>query len=212
LLRAGTDYVVPRIWGKIVLAPKLTNSASSLSRLMISPTRFRRTSSLLRTHLYSERISSVTSHVNVPASIQSRRNEALGFEAIRQDLNPVTPATSTDVWITPLGCFIRRPNRDLRQRLFPNSEASNCVRNLGFRYTGQVLRRRFQGTRELALPAWPFSSSWQVLVHCCRRKLFFEFVRQISDGNSNLDWLSAFCWARSQRKILSLGHTLVTET
>jgi hypothetical protein len=67
-------------------------------------------------------------------------------------LNPATPATSTDVSITPLGCF-RRPNRDLRQRLFPRSEASNCVRNLGFRYTRQILCSRFQGTRELALPA-----------------------------------------------------------
>jgi hypothetical protein len=52
----------------------VTNSASSLSRLMISPTRFRLTPSLLRTPLYSERISSVTSHVNVPTSIQSRIN------------------------------------------------------------------------------------------------------------------------------------------
>ena len=62
-----------------------TNSASSLSRLMISPTRFRRTPSLLRTPLYSDRISSVTSQVKVSASIQSRRNEALGFCASRED-------------------------------------------------------------------------------------------------------------------------------
>jgi hypothetical protein len=68
-------------------------------------------------------------------------------------LNPATPATSTDVSITPLGCFLRRPNRDLRRRLFPSPEASNCVRNLGFRYTGQIFCRRFQSTRELALPA-----------------------------------------------------------
>ena len=57
----------------------VANSASSLSRLMISPTRFRLTPSLLRTPLYSERISSVTNHVNVPTSIQSRINGALGF-------------------------------------------------------------------------------------------------------------------------------------
>ena len=131
----------------------VTISASSLSRFMISPTSFRRTPSLLRTPLYSDRISSVTSHVNVPTSIQSRRNEALGFGTIRQDLNPATPATSTDVSITPLGCFVRRPNRDLRQRLFPGSEASSCVRDLGFRYTGQILCRRFQRAREFALPA-----------------------------------------------------------
>ena len=130
-----------------------TNSASSLSRLIISPTRGRRTPSRPRTPLYSERISSVTSHVNVPLSIQSRRNAALGFCTIRHDLNPATPATTTDVSTTPLGSFVRRPNRDLRQRLFPSSEASNCVRNLGFRYTGQILCRRCQGAHELALPA-----------------------------------------------------------
>ncbi len=131
----------------------LTNSASSLRRLMISPTRFRRTPSLLRTPLYSDRICSVTSQVKVRRSIQSRRNEALGPCTARQDLNPATPATSTDVSTTPLGCFVRRPNRDLRQRLFPSPEASNCVRDLGFRHTGQTLCRRFQRAREFALPA-----------------------------------------------------------
>jgi len=67
-----------------------TNSASSLSRLMISPTRFRRTPSLVRTPLYSETISSVTSQVKVPSSSQSRRSEALGFSTARRDLNPAT--------------------------------------------------------------------------------------------------------------------------
>ena len=47
-------------------------------------------------------------------------------------LNPATPATSTDVSITPLGCFSRRPNRYLRQFLLLGTEAANCVRNLGF--------------------------------------------------------------------------------
>ena len=153
LLRAGAECVVVQIWGKVVLASNVTNSASPLSRLMISPTRFRRTPSLLRTPLYSDRISSVTSQVKVSTSIQSRRNEALGFCTSREDLNPATPATSTDVSTTPLGCFVRRPNRDLRQRLLPSSEASNCIRNLGFCYTGQILCRRLQGTREVALPA-----------------------------------------------------------
>jgi hypothetical protein len=46
---------------------------------MISPTRFRRTPSLLMTRFYSDRLSSVTSQVNVRACIPSRRNEALGF-------------------------------------------------------------------------------------------------------------------------------------
>ena len=81
---------------------------------MISPTRFRRTPSLVSTALYSERISSVTSQVNVPSSSQSRNNEALAFFTTRPDLNPATPATSTDVSMTPLGCFLRRRNRDLR--------------------------------------------------------------------------------------------------
>ena len=118
-----------------------TNSASSLSRLMISPTRFRRTPSLVRTPLYSETISSVTSQVKVPSSSQSRRSEALGFSTARRDLNPATPATSTDVSITPLGCFSRRPNRNLRQSLLLSPEAPNCVRHLGLCYTGQFIRR-----------------------------------------------------------------------
>ena len=67
-----------------------TNSAASLRRLMIPPTRFRRTPSLERTSLYSERMSSVTSQVKVPSSSQCRRSEALGFSTARRDLNPAT--------------------------------------------------------------------------------------------------------------------------
>src|SRR5262249_24446576 len=107
-------------------------------------------------------------------------------------------ATSTDVSITPLGCFVRRANRDLRQRLFPGPEASNCGRDLGFRYTGQILCRGFQRAREFALPAGSLSSSRQVLVHGGPRELFVEFVRQITDWNSNLDWRSTFRRARAQ--------------
>lgn len=117
-----------------------TNSASSLSRLIISPTRLRRTPSLVRTPLYSEMISSVISQVKVPPSSQSRRSDALGVANVRRDLNPATPATSTDVSITPLGCFSRRPNRNLRQLLLFSAEAANCLRYLGFCHAGQVSR------------------------------------------------------------------------
>jgi hypothetical protein len=79
-----------------------TNSASSLSRLMTCPIRFRRTPSLARTSLYSASMSSVTSQVKVAFSIQSRRSEALGFRTSRHNLNPAIPAASTDVSITPL--------------------------------------------------------------------------------------------------------------
>ena len=91
-----------------------TNSASSRSKLMMLPTRCRRTPSLVRTPLYSERTSSVVSHTKVPRSSQSRRNEALGFSAVRPALKPATPATTTEVSTTPLGCFSRRANRYLR--------------------------------------------------------------------------------------------------
>jgi len=117
------------------------NSASSLSRLIIAPMRFRRTPSLVRTPLYSATMSSVMSQMNVPFSSQSRRSEALWFSALRPDLNPATPATSTDVSITPLG-FSRRPNRDLRQLFSFSSEASNCLRHGGVAYAGQVTRCR----------------------------------------------------------------------
>jgi hypothetical protein len=50
-----------------------TNSASSLRRLITSPTRLRRTPSLVRIPLYSETMSSLTSQVKVACSIQSRR-------------------------------------------------------------------------------------------------------------------------------------------
>lgn len=120
-----------------------TNSASSRSRLIISPTRGCRTPSRVRTALYSDRISSVTSQTNVPWSTQARRNDALGCSAVRPDLNPATPATSTDVSTTPLGCFSRRPNRYLRQLLLLGPEAANCLCNLGFCHARQIIRRRF---------------------------------------------------------------------
>jgi hypothetical protein len=70
---------------------------------MTSPTRFRRTPSRVRTSLYSEIMSSLTSQMKVACSSHSRRNDALGFWTAREDLNPAIPATSTEVSITPLG-------------------------------------------------------------------------------------------------------------
>ena len=61
----------------------------------------------------------------------------------------------------------------------------------------RVTKARYQGARELALPAWSLSSSWEVLVHGRRRELFVELVRQISYWNSNLDWLSTFRRAKA---------------
>ena len=46
---------------------------------MTSPTRFRRTPNLVRTSLYSEMMSSLTSQLKVVCSSQSRRNDALGI-------------------------------------------------------------------------------------------------------------------------------------
>src|SRR5713226_9721094 len=107
-------------------------------------------------------MSSVTSQVKVPPSSQCRRSEALGFSTARTDLNPATPATSTDVSMTPLGCFPRRPNRNLRKLLLLSPEASNRPRDLGFRHTRQLLRRRRQTACELTLPSRPLSSPRQV--------------------------------------------------
>ncbi len=107
-----------------------TISASSLRRLMTSPTRFRRTPSLVRTSLYSEMTSALTSHVKVASSIQSRRKDALGFRTARQALNPAMPATSTDVSMTPLGGLFRPANSNLRQSLLLAPVATDCLRDL----------------------------------------------------------------------------------
>src|SRR6202453_3233276 len=113
-----------------------TNSASSLRRLITSPTRLRRTPSLVRISLYSETMSSLTSQMKVACSIQSRRNDALGFSTTRQDLNPAMPATSTEVSITPLGRFSRRSNGNLRQSLLRSPVAADCRHELGLRDSG----------------------------------------------------------------------------
>lgn len=113
-------------------------AASSLIRLTTVPIRFRRTPNLLRTSLYSARISALTSQVNLPFSSQSRRNLALGFWADLPDLNPAIPATRIEVSITPLGGSLRTANRYLRQSLFFGAITANRLRDLGFCHTRQI--------------------------------------------------------------------------
>ena len=121
--------------GKVVLASNshalclLPQQVDDFAPQMSSNTQLPEDSFVFRENLFGDQPG------KRPNSTQSRRSEALGFCITRQDMNPATPAITTDVSITPLGCFVRRPNRDLRQRLFSGSEASNCVRDLGFRYT-----------------------------------------------------------------------------
>lgn len=129
-----------------------TTSASSLSRLIIAPIRPRRTPNLLRTSLYSARISSQISHVKVSFSSQSRRNLALGFWIGLPDLNPAIPATSTDVSITPLGRSLGTANRYLRQSFLSGTISANRLCDLRFGYSRQVARCRFQLPREFSLP------------------------------------------------------------
>src|SRR5258708_25945210 len=90
-------------------------------------------------------------------------------------LKPATPATSTVVSMTPLGCFPRRPNRNLRQLLLLCSEAPNRLLDLGLRHTRQLLRRRLQTACEITLPSWPLSSPRQVLTYDGPRKLLAQF-------------------------------------
>lgn len=120
-----------------IASPERTsrNSASSLSRLMMTPIRGRRTPSRLRTSLYSAKISSLTNHVNVPFSSHSRRKFALGFRAGRFALNPVIPATSTDVSITPLGRSLGAANRYLRQSFLFGAIRTDRLRDLRFCHT-----------------------------------------------------------------------------
>src|SRR6266446_10513621 len=93
--------------------------------------------------------------------------------------------------MTPLGCFPRRPNRNLRQLLLLSPEAPNRLRDLRLRHTRQLLRRRLQTARELTPPSWSLSSPRQVLIHGGPRKLLVQFFCEFSEGNTNLDWLSA---------------------
>jgi hypothetical protein len=72
--------------------------------------------------LYSERISSESSHVKVARSIQSRRSKALGFDdETRPERKPEIPATRTEVSITHLGRLERGVGNgsDLRADLTP---------------------------------------------------------------------------------------------
>lgn len=117
---------------------RFITSASSLIRLTTVPIRFRRTPSLLRTSLYSARISSLTSQVNFPFSNQSRRNLALGFCTGLPDLNPAIPATRTEASITPLGGSLRTANRYLWQSLFFGAISANRLRDLRFCHTRQI--------------------------------------------------------------------------
>lgn len=101
-----------------------TCSASSRRRLIILPMTGRRTPSRSKTRLYSRRISSLTSQMNVSSSSQSRSSLALGFFwAIFVDLSPAIPATRTDVSTTPLGRFIFCAGNDGDLRQLPSSRA-----------------------------------------------------------------------------------------
>src|SRR6266852_8947386 len=113
--------------------------------------------------------------------------------------------------MTPLGCFPRRPNRNLRQLLLLGPEAPNRLRDLRLRHTRQLFRRRLQIACELTLPSWPLSSPRQVPIHHGPRKLLVQFFCEFSEGNTNLDWLSASCWQGPQGDVSKSRHVLVLE-
>lgn len=140
--------------GEISLVKRTcTNSASSLSKLMTAPTRLRRTPSLLRTSLYSARISPLTSHVKLAFSSQSRRNRALGFCTGLADLNPEIPATRTEVSITPLGRSLEAANCYLRQPFLFGTIRANRFRDSRRCDTGQVSCGGLELMRELTFPS-----------------------------------------------------------
>jgi hypothetical protein len=114
ILRTGTERVVIRVRGDIAFTSNVNELGLLSKQVDDLAYKMGRTPNLERTSLYSERISSVTSHAKVSFSNQSRRNDALGIPTDRRFLNPAIPATSTEVSTTPLGCFPRRPNRYLR--------------------------------------------------------------------------------------------------
>src|SRR5258707_1079882 len=75
--------------------------------------------------------------------------------AAARDLNPATPPTSTDVSMTPLGCFPRRANRNLRYLLLLSPQAPNRPLDLDSVTPDNSSRRR-SGVR---VPAPPPSKS-----------------------------------------------------
>src|SRR6266852_1564839 len=113
--------------------------------------------------------------------------------------------------MTPLGCFPRRPNRNLRQLLLLSAEAPNRRRDLGLRHTRQLLRRRRQTACELTLPSRPLSSPRQVLIDGGPRKLLVQFFCEFSEGNTNLDWLPASRGQGPQGDVSKSRHVLVLE-
>src|SRR5690242_2856881 len=115
-----------------------------------------------------------------------------GLSAIRvsdaPDFEPGDPRNEDrGLSMTPLGCLTRRTKRDLRQILLLGAEASNCFRDLGFCHARQIIRRRLQAARELPLPPGSLSSTWQILIDGRQWKLFIQFLRQLPEGNPQLD-------------------------
>src|SRR5581483_3188508 len=185
--------------GEISSLPRIsTASASSRSRLITAPMRFRRTPSRAKTSLYSIRISLLMSHVNVPFSIQFRRSAALGFLTGLSDLNPAIPATRTEVSITPLGRSWRAANRYLRQTLLFGSVPANRFGNLEFRNTRQISCRLLQFAREFTFPSGSLSPTRQVLIPRSTRKLLFQFHRKVRQRNTKFDGFAARHWTRGE--------------
>ncbi len=102
-LCTSTKWLISGVSEMLPFVPGESNSASSLSRLMSAPIVSRRTFNRRSTALYSDRISSESSHVNVARSIQSRESWVLGFEdETMPERKPEIPATRTEVSTTPL--------------------------------------------------------------------------------------------------------------
>ena len=167
----------------------------------------RRTFNRRSTALYSDRISSESSHVNVARSIQSRKSWALGFEdETMPQRKPEIPATRTEVSTTPLGRLERGVVNDCDLRKHFAHALILPHRLLQF-LTGNFAHlsgSSIKGLAYLTLPSSTPSAPYKVRLFLSLWKLFLQFTRQAAYGNLNLDGLRTAKWARPQRHVSSL--------
>src|SRR6266851_7209419 len=117
-------------------------------------------------------MSVLMSHVKWPSATHVRIIRALGFAIWTFGLNPATPATSTEVSITPLRacgrCF--GGNRDLRFGSRGFTMLLYGLKNILFAKVSEINRGFTKRFEEFCLPSRALSAPGQVSVDLRQRK------------------------------------------
>lgn len=134
------------------------------------------------TSTYSERISSVRSHMNVGAAVHAASGAALGL-SVGSPLNPEVPATRTDVSTTPLGgCFHRFvDNRQLRLSALTTIRFDG-LGNLSLRHALEIDRTLLQRGAQLFPSAGALSAARQISSEFCERHSLVQFCQSPRNG------------------------------